>query len=64
MLHYTRIVCPVSSPIVTNKTFNMYKYIQRDATVLSCLLFKKLYMNQTFTLPIIRSTLLHRQPLV
>jgi hypothetical protein len=43
--------------------FNMYKYIQRDATV-SWFLFQELYMFQAFTMPIIRSTLLHRQPLV
>jgi hypothetical protein len=38
---------------------NMYKYIQRDATVLSWLLFQELYMFRAFTMPIIRSTLLH-----
>jgi hypothetical protein len=41
-----------------------YKYIQRDATVLSWILFQELYMFWAFTMPIIRSTLLHRQPLV
>jgi hypothetical protein len=44
--------------------FNMYKYIQRDATVLSWLLFQELYMFRAFTMPIIRNKLLHRQPLV
>jgi hypothetical protein len=41
----------------------MYEYIQRDATV-SWLLFQELYMFRAFTMPIISSTLLHRQPLV
>jgi hypothetical protein len=44
--------------------FNMHKYIQRDATVLSWLLFQEFYMFRAFTMPIIRSTLLHKQPLV
>jgi hypothetical protein len=43
---------------------NIYKHIQQDATVLSWLLFQELYMFRAFTMPIIRSTLLHRQPLV
>jgi hypothetical protein len=33
----------------------MYKYIRKDATVLSWLLFQKLYMFRAFTMPIIRS---------
>jgi hypothetical protein len=31
--------------------FNMYKYIQQDATILSWLLFQELYMFQAFTFP-------------
>jgi hypothetical protein len=42
--------------------FNIYKYIKQDATLLSWLLFQELYMFQVFTMPIIRSTLLDRQP--
>jgi hypothetical protein len=44
--------------------FNMHKYIQQDATVLYLLLFQELYMFRAFTMPIIRSTLLHMQQLV
>jgi hypothetical protein len=42
----------------------MCKYIQRDATILSWFLFQDLYMIRALTMPIIRSTLLHRQSLV
>jgi hypothetical protein len=44
--------------------FNIQKYIQQDATVLSWLLFQELHMFRAFPMPIIRSTLLHRQLLV
>jgi hypothetical protein len=45
------------------KKQNMYRYIQQDITILSWLLFQELYMFRAFTMPIIRSTLLHRQSL-
>jgi hypothetical protein len=51
---------------ITRFEFNMYKYIQQDASILSWILFKEIYMFRAFTMPIIRSTrtLLHRQSLV
>jgi hypothetical protein len=51
----------IEAPLV--QLLYVYKYI-RDATVLSWPLFQELYMFPAFTTPIIRSTLLHRQPLV
>jgi hypothetical protein len=44
--------------------FSMCGYIQRDATILYWFLFQDLYMFGAFTMPIIRSTLLHRQSLL
>jgi hypothetical protein len=43
---------------------SVYKYIQQYATIVTLLIFQELYMFLAFFMPIIMSTLLHRQSFV
>jgi hypothetical protein len=64
--YYANCVSTTLTVLITLKvsiSFIVTLYIQQDATILTWLLFQELCMFRALTMPIIRSTLLHRQPL-